>query len=473
MTCQVCCDSFTQLTRSEISCPRQVCLFTCCKNCLKTYFTTSANNPHCMNCKFEFEDTFIIEHINRTFFKTELKKKQTDILLQIEKSRIPQTQEQAKHVLYLENREKIRHEVLLQKRKIQKEYEVTLRELKENHLISIDSLDQMVPPIVSKEKAEKTFTVRCQYDDCKGFLSSSYKCGICDKYTCHKCFDGIGLYNKIAFEKHVCDKGKVESVQMIKKETRSCPVCSTRISKIEGCDQMWCTNCNNAFSWKTGLIQTGAVHNPHYFDYLKKQTGVQPRNPLDIQCGGIPVNLFHHTLHLAHGNSKKEVAIIEKNIGNIHQLCLHLEHTRVPYNLNEKLEELRILYILNRLPLEKWKEKIYTAHMLDKKKKFEWDMYDIVMNVGGDLLRNYEKNVTELKPSKDNIHILKDYVLNVIVKQFTEIITYVNEIKMNKAKIYKNKANIISMCIGKEVFIKNTFTDYQVVNYAEIKVDPL
>ena len=468
MTCPVCCDSFTQLTRSEISCPRQECLFTCCKNCLKTYFTTSANSPHCMNCKFEFEDTFIIERINRTFFKTELKKKQMDILVQIEQSRIPQTQEQAKQQLYLENRERIRREVILKKRELQKEYELKILQLKENHWVCMDSLDQTIPPAVSNEKVEKSFTVRCQYD-CKGFLSSSYKCGICDKYTCSKCFDGLGLYNKQLFEEHVCDKGKVESVQMIKKETRSCPVCSTRISKIEGCDQMWCTNCNNAFSWKTGQIQTGPVHNPHYFDYLKKQTGVQPRNPLDILCGGIPVNLFHHTLHLSY-SYKKEVSIIEKNIGNIQQICLHLEHTRVPYNLNEKLEELRILYISNRLPLEKWKEKIYAAHMLDKKKKFEWDMSDIIMNVGGDLLRNYEKTVTDVPPSKDNIHSLKDYVLKVIVKQFTEIISYVNDLKIKKANIFKNKANVIVMCIGKEVYTENTFTDYQVVIYAEKKL---
>jgi len=138
--------------------------------------------------------------------------------------------------------------------------------------------------------------------------------------------------------------------------------------------------------------------------------------------------------------------------------------------LNEKLEELRILYILNRLPLEKWKEKIYAAHMLDKKKKFEWDMSDIIMNVGGDLLRNYEKTVTDVPPSKDNIHSLKDYVLNVIVKQFTEIITYVNDLKIKKANIFKHKANVIVMCVGKEVYTKNTFTDYQVIVYVEKKL---
>ena len=462
MTCPVCCDYYTRMTRLDISCQR--CQFTCCKNCLKTYFTTSANNPHCMNCKVEFEDTFILENINRTFFKTELKKKQTELFVQIEQSRIPQTQTQAKQVLYDEHRKKMERDVFAAKKQLQKEHEFKLRELKENHLVSLSELDLLIPPVV-QEKVEKTFNLRCQ-SDCKGFLTTSYKCGICEKYTCSKCFDCLGLYNKDLFDQHTCDKDKVESVQLIKLETRSCPACSTRISKIEGCDQMWCTNCNNAFSWKTGLIQTGPVHNPHYFDYLKKQ-GAQARNPLDIPCGGIPENLFHHTLHLAYGLHKKEVDVIEKNIRNIQQICLHLQYTRVPYNLNEKLEELRILYILNRLPLDKWKEKIYAAYSLDKRKKFEWDMSDLIINVGGDLLRNYEKTVTDNIPTKDNIHELKDYVLNVVVKGFLEILTYVNEIKINKANLYKHKSNVIVMCVGTEVFVKHTFTDYQVVVYVE------
>lgn len=50
------------------------------------------------------------------------------------------------------------------------------------------------------------------------------------------------------------------------------------------CDQMWCTSCNTAFSWRTLKIVNGTVHNPHYFEYLR-QNGQQDRDPLDIQCG--------------------------------------------------------------------------------------------------------------------------------------------------------------------------------------------
>ena len=100
-------------------------------------------------------------------------------------------------------------------------------------------------------------------------------------------------------------------------------------------------------------------------------------------------------------------------------------------------------------------------------------MTDIIINVGGDLLRNYDKIMTETPLCKENIQSLKDYVLNVIVKEFTVIVNYVNELKMKKAKIYKNKANVIVMLIGEDQFIKNNFTKYEVILYNEKMIDPL
>jgi hypothetical protein len=412
-----------------------------------------------MNCKHAFEDMFIIQKINRTFFQNELKKKQTDILVQIEKSRIPQTQEPAKQLVYKENYNKIKKEVSTNIKRLRKEYLSQLRQLKQTFDTNVAELMATIPPQNKPVTSEKTFNIRCQYD-CKGFLSTSYKCGICDKYTCSKCFEGLGLHNTL----HVCDADKVETIKMIKRETRSCPVCSTRISKIEGCDQMWCTNCNNAFSWKTGLVQTGAIHNPHYFEYLKKQTGSQPRNPLDVQCGGIPEHILLHTRPFRH---LKNVQIIEKNLYNILRFCIHIQNTRIPYNLNHELEQIRIQYILNRISDEKWRQKIYLCHDMSKKKQFEWDMQDIILNVGSDLLRNYDKVASEI-----GLDELYEYVLNVTVKEFLEIINYVNELKMNKAKIYKHKAHVVRMLAGEDIYIKNTFT-YIIVDYDEKTIDPL
>jgi hypothetical protein len=55
---------------------------------------------------------------------------------------------------------------------------------------------------------------------------------------------------------------------------------------LRNCNQMFCTNCNTPFDWVSGKkIVNGAIHNPHYFEYLRaSNNGVMPRNPGDIPC---------------------------------------------------------------------------------------------------------------------------------------------------------------------------------------------
>jgi hypothetical protein len=139
-----------------------------------------------------------------------------------------------------------------------------------------------------KAKEKREFIMKCPDGDCRGFLSTAYKCGTCAKWTCHSCLEVVGLEKDAA---HTCKADAVESAKMIQKETRPCPKCGARIYKIDGCDQMWCVmdGCNTAFSWNTGKVVTGTVHNPHYYEWLRRTGGGHmERNLADIPCGGLP-----------------------------------------------------------------------------------------------------------------------------------------------------------------------------------------
>lgn len=118
----------------------------------------------------------------------------------------------------------------------------------------------------------RKFVMPCQTTNCKGMLSSAYKCDLCEKYTCSKCFESIDGDK----DAHICNPDNVETAEEIKKNTRPCPSCGCRISKIDGCDQMWCVECKTAFSWSKGTVEVGQVHNPHYFQWMR-QNGGMPR----------------------------------------------------------------------------------------------------------------------------------------------------------------------------------------------------
>ena len=83
------------------------------------------------------------------------------------------------------------------------------------------------------EKEERNkFIMPCSAENCKGYLSCQYKCGVCKLFTCPDCFEIIG-YSKD--EPHECKEENVKSAEMIKKETKGCPKCGVRIFKIAGC----------------------------------------------------------------------------------------------------------------------------------------------------------------------------------------------------------------------------------------------
>lgn len=100
-------------------------------------------------------------------------------------------------------------------------------------------------------------------------------------------------FSKEEKESHVCDKDIVESVKLLEKDSKPCPKCTSLIFKIKGCDQMYCVECHTAFSWNTLKIESGVIHNPHFFEYQRMTNGgVVPRNQMEIQCGRELDNIF-------------------------------------------------------------------------------------------------------------------------------------------------------------------------------------
>jgi hypothetical protein len=315
--CPVCCDTYTSVIRTKVSC------FGCgkgaCRGCQQKYLLSTLADPHCMHCRKEFNRDFIDTFLTKSFRMHELRKHRRTALLDREKGKLPAMQ------VFLEarreyNREMAEYNRIHRQRNLVLNKKVNLKreiaelekdaeknatkiaekraELQETRQMSRNLLDMMNTHWAAGQVQQriwtgveaperKEFKMKCPGEDCRGFLSQAWKCGVCEKFFCSDCHAEKA---ELRDGSHVCKEDDKATAALIKKDTKPCPKCGARISKINGCDMMWCTVCKDTtFSWNTGQILTGVVnHNPHYYEYMRTAGRVLPRENGDIPCGGIP-----------------------------------------------------------------------------------------------------------------------------------------------------------------------------------------
>ena len=492
--CNICCDSYNKSTREKICCG--YCEFPACKTCCETYIL-SETIPKCMNptCAKEWSRKFIREKFTNVFINTRFKNHLEEILFDQEKALLPATQPIVEEKVRKANiRKEMSHlDELIKDLYVQK------RELERN--LYINQID-------TSSKKASNYVRACSASDCRGFLSSQWKCGICEQWTCPECHELKGLDRDC---EHKCNPDLVETAKLLAKDTKSCPKCQTKIFKIDGCfsenthimlwngttkmsqdievgdvlvgddgkkrivedlvtgqdemyeirqnngidyvvnskhtlvlkdnnddikliiiddyllldnftrsnlfgykiinseilktsievvpvgkgqyygwslseqqnkrfllpdftvvkncDQMWCTQCHTAFSWKTGDIQTN-IHNPHYYEWQRKNGGA-PRVAGDVECGQ---ELYHHTLEnfnraVVRGRHVKFIKHYNPNgydwnmrhhslhsntnlLSDIIRSTIHNNRIELPQyitNYLERNQELRVQYLCNEI----------------------------------------------------------------------------------------------------------------------------
>jgi len=281
-TCCVCFDKFNKTTHSPTTCPH--CQIQICRICFQTYLLGDKSDvPRCVNveCDRGWERNFLDAEFTTTFRLKTYKEHREKVLADREKSRLPTAQEDAA-ALRAAKAARADAEIKLEaareeSRRISRELDKAYRQC---HYIerTIETYGrERIPnqaesseaPVAAVKKQAVAFVKPCPADGCKGFLSTAWKCGLCDLYTCPDCHDLKGAVRDDPT--HHCDAEKVATATLLNREARACPKCGVSICKIEGCDQMWCTQCNTGFNWRTGKMADGPVHNPHYFEWLRSQ----------------------------------------------------------------------------------------------------------------------------------------------------------------------------------------------------------
>jgi hypothetical protein len=215
-----------------------------------------------MNCKKVYLHDFLAENCTSTFINKTLKNHRENVLFEREKALMPMSQNDVMLTKQRLNCEENISKLLDEKNELSRR----LRKLNTDLTVTrtdMYNIDRALSNGYSENTEVKKFVRKCPMEDCRGFLSTHWKCGTCEVNICKNC-------NEVKDSFHIeCDPDKVKTMELINKDTKPCPKCGTMIFKINGCDMMYCVDCNTPFSWKRGTIETGTIHNPHYYEYQK------------------------------------------------------------------------------------------------------------------------------------------------------------------------------------------------------------
>jgi len=574
MSCNICCDNYNKSTHIKVCCP--YCDFDVCRSCCETYIL-SENVPKCMkpDCAKEWSRKFLRENFTNVFLNSKYKEHLEDVLFDQEKALLPATQ----HLV----------EEKLAKKKLKKELSdlnLLIEDLsKQKRELERQIHYGIIPPKDEKERAR--FVRQCPANGCRGFLSSQWKCGICEQWTCPECHELKGPTRDC---EHKCDPNNIETAKLLNKDSKPCPKCQSLIFKISGCfakdtpilmwdgttkmsqnicigdvlvgddgekrivqdlvsgeddlfevkqsdgisyivnskhmlalkdnfsnitliiiddylhlsdkvrqslygfkyksetksniqvssigkgvyygwsvnsnnrflltdftvvkncDQMWCTQCHTAFSWKTGKIEKN-IHNPHFYEWQRKNGGnIAPINPEEIECGrelGYFVNERIQTLAKKHTDLYKleeneifmwdnrilrsehiysePIKKISEFITNIvHNNLVELPNFQTDYVVRNR--DLRIKYLENLITEEEFKMMIQRNDKKNRKNTEIAQVLQLANTAATDIIYRLMDNLEKSNSGEHNI--------NSYFKELDEIINYCNDIFKNISFTY-------------------------------------
>ena len=472
--CQICASTFSTKLRKSIECI--FCNKCCCKACFAAY-TKEQSVPKCMFCSAELTMDFVEENTTSAF-QSDYTKFLDDLKFDAEKSKLPATQRLAeltrlchkyddeyttkyrelytlKHqrrIIKMEyfklkkNKKikKVKGVELTVEEKIQLQTEKTvigelktklnekkgiIEEKKEeiNNIFNIkffhaaekhqqvNILTGRIQAPVDDGEEKQVYTRPCISDDCRGFLSKSYKCGTCEKQYCADCHEEK---NSRVDDEHVCNDDAKATIAMIRRDTKPCPKCSIPIEKVSGCSQMWCVSCHTTFDWNTMRIETGYIHNPEYLRWMRANNREIGRNPYDVQGGCEDMPSWHRV-----NQQLSVVGIYSLEWDEIHRKYGHIRHSAIPSLPTENetdFIDLRVKYLNSEISDEIWRKKLGMKLKVNRISHERRNVLDMYINALKDLFLNLmqDNDIVQFKNCACELEKYTDTQLNKINKKY-------------------------------------------------------
>lgn len=431
--CAVCMDD-----KKLIRCP--YCPAATCRKCLSRYLVESTDSAHCMGCKAKWGYRDMISLFSKGWLadtkKGGYRNSRQQLLLEREKAMIPQTlgtvipqlqeeMEKEKKVAALYQEDLERQQQILTKRIELNNATVQLLETTDPEQLSkLEKLrlelfnevkvlqksvgkarepyssiadlyrEAFLSRTVKRGQVLTEFACPCPAENCRGLVRQKDRaCTICSARVCLQC-------RCLLEDEHQCEPDTRKSVAALARMSRPCPKCAVSISKVSGCDQMFCTNCKCLFSWNSGaVLRQTQIHNPHAQEWIREHGGSLNSEHREY-CGGLPdyqtISEFSRPLS----------AIQERTLHNIWTSLLDHSLLNVRGRAPDRLQYdiFRAEYLLGRIDERKWKQKIFRLERKQQRYSAILDTQNLYLNLGSERFRalidremSYEKFEDEMR----------------------------------------------------------------------------
>lgn len=410
--CNVCVE--TKNEKYIIECPK--CQYKSCRKCTETYLLGSHFDAHCMNCRNLWDRRFLSVSFTKQFLTRTYKVHRANVLFEREKSLFPVTME---NILEDQRRENILREY------------AELRKAQAELQRKMDLLQQQLHRRPISKETRNEFVRPCIYEGCKGYISeTSGKCGLCENFICIDC--NIQLTEEDR-QNHECKEEDIRNWRFIRQSSKPCPSCHVRIHRIAGCRQMWCPQCHTAFDYITGEIEKGVIHNPHYFDYIRRTGNVVPvdrEEHVHRGCGNGLVPFFQVQAVIQHLKTQTE----KDRWMNFYRCVAHVARVELPklreyrrHAFHDMTLDLRKSFMRNKMEESVYKKKLQEYEKKWNKKRLLSEIFDCFETVGRQLLLDLVRGENDSTNEREELRKFFNDSVSDLNSQYQSVLPILND----------------------------------------------